>query len=351
MRRGNRGAGFTLVELLVVVSIIALLISILLPSLRGAREQSKSVKCLAHARGMAQAGMTFASDHRDRFQLVADLNGNTEADPQRKLYAYGSTGELLGWPVALGQVTTKNGFKENWNWGIKAGSFSDALTKTNQMKDDFALATCPSDKVRVATPFYPNSTQLTAGTPANPAPTGGDLYWGFLSYGINEDIVGASDKSSPYAPVGHFDTNKTWQKGQSVFGAPRLHGDMSKVFDPATALLISDAGADDASEANSTSGTDASTRKSDVVNLIISAQASGPLLWHSMDIWPQRVPIKRHPKGAINVLFADFHGATAIPTNWGNSTAVSSLKVPKGHSTMVRISPYKITGRVRTAGP
>jgi prepilin-type N-terminal cleavage/methylation domain-containing protein len=54
--------GFTLIELLVVVALIALLMSILLPSLGQAREQAKRAKCLANLRSIGQALFAYAND-------------------------------------------------------------------------------------------------------------------------------------------------------------------------------------------------------------------------------------------------------------------------------------------------
>jgi prepilin-type N-terminal cleavage/methylation domain-containing protein len=67
---------FTLIELLVVVAIIALLISILLPSLSEAREQAKILKCQANLANQLKVTHCYFSEYNDTFPFTAIFNSS-----------------------------------------------------------------------------------------------------------------------------------------------------------------------------------------------------------------------------------------------------------------------------------
>lgn len=64
----SRYHGFTLVELLVVVAILMLLMSILTPSISGALDHARTLKCGTNARNIAEAALMYAGAN-DRYVL------------------------------------------------------------------------------------------------------------------------------------------------------------------------------------------------------------------------------------------------------------------------------------------
>ncbi len=77
----RRSKGFTLIELLVVVAIIALLISILLPSLGRARELAKRAVCAANLKGIGNAMNVYAGDNADLFPIAPHDDRDEKMDP------------------------------------------------------------------------------------------------------------------------------------------------------------------------------------------------------------------------------------------------------------------------------
>ncbi len=74
----RRQKGFTLVELLVVIGIIALLMSILLPALNKARENARQVKCANNMRNIWYACIMYANDNKDTLPIPPRIENNQQ---------------------------------------------------------------------------------------------------------------------------------------------------------------------------------------------------------------------------------------------------------------------------------
>ncbi len=104
-----RRRGFTLIEVLVVVAIIALLISILLPSLNRAREQSRAAVCLANLHQCGTGFGMYSQDDKGHLPMRGGYNYNIKETQQYHLKGGGNKRTAVNFGALYGRYTGKEG--------------------------------------------------------------------------------------------------------------------------------------------------------------------------------------------------------------------------------------------------
>ncbi len=190
--------GFTLIELLVVVAIIALLISILLPSLAKAREQAKKVKCMSNLKQVGTAMLQYFTDNGEWFPFEKRACPHPNVPWMHGFYYGGHPGRHVAQP----------GDPTYW-WGYTDTFYRD--TPRGRAFNRYMYVDLPDYDVPPSSPLYDGVRNLPLFR--CPSDTGG--FWN------NETDLSHSNGRELYYEVGSsYDLNYHFAMNWAIGGRP-----------------------------------------------------------------------------------------------------------------------------------
>ncbi len=252
MRKGHKG--FTLVELLVVIAIIALLISILAPSLKAAKDLAKNAICKTHLHGIGTAIALYTNANRDMLPPYNNKYADKGLDHVTILQVYKMAGAVpiqdAGHPMLYGPLSyllagdaltpdmiyCPSQSSSQWMRSSYPGTYGVTPVNPNIVWSNvryscgysfnLSLKTSPSDATIGMWEFT-----RTSEFPTN-IPMASDVlfrYWD-LAHGASIDNIPPESGPAPSYNLGYADTHVTsrsslaayqyqWEFGDSLFGS------------------------------------------------------------------------------------------------------------------------------------
>ncbi len=196
--------GFTLVELLVVIGIIALLISILLPALNRARQAAQRTACAAKLQQIMVAAAVHRTDHRDYYPLAGVLTGGQpqELDDFDAIHydyldaAGGGYVAPVGVTRILAPINVSLGAEMGFKW-LLTQTAAQQVTSLNDQTGFPRCFLCPSqantvEDLLTLEPWDP-ALYITIFTGTTPPGHYNYSVTGAVSYVFNEVVLGFND--------------------------------------------------------------------------------------------------------------------------------------------------------------
>lgn len=160
MKRNQRHTGFSLMEMLVVISLIVLLISLIMPSLQNAKERARISACSANLNQIGIAVTTYASDYDDRIPPLRQFGGQTQSINHWPRW-FREPGDTRYWN--LGQLWIKN-YGPDGRMYFCPSQKNSAFTYEAYSTDGFPTdVTCDGCANGVRVSYYYNPTTVSLG--------------------------------------------------------------------------------------------------------------------------------------------------------------------------------------------